>query len=120
MSLKANTKVGQTTVQIEAETLKNLFRSFEVLGTIPGACSCGNTDLTFGYNKHATKGFEWYFIKCRNPKCGNEFPFGQRKTDGGLFPKGDQWVAPFSRGEGDRTDEHDADADEHDADETEY
>jgi len=96
--IKATTNIGNLRLQIEAKDLKDLFREMELLSQCPQHCACGSRNITPQYSKHAAKGFEFFSLKCGD--CGKEFSFGQRKSDGGLFPNfTDGWKEPY-RGSG--------------------
>lgn len=98
--IKANFKLGGLSIQLEAADLKGLFRETELLSQCPQACgACGSKNINPAYSKSAKEGFEFYSLKCAD--CNSEFKFGQRKSDGGLFPKFDEgkngWVQGFRR-----------------------
>lgn len=66
-------------------------------GTMPAKCGhCESKDIVPVHQ--STKGYDFYKAKCR--ECAYEFPFGQRKTDSSLFPKGNKWEPPFSPSSG--------------------
>lgn len=65
--------------------------AFKVMGELNDLFSrdkcgkCGSQAMPT-YNK-TTEGYEYYGMRCSNPECRYEFKFGQRRSDGMLFPK---------------------------------
>jgi hypothetical protein len=54
--------------------------------------NCKGTDLRPRYAQ-TQAGHEYYSLICKS--CRWEFKYGQRKSDGGLFPKG--WEPPYQK-----------------------
>jgi hypothetical protein len=103
--IKMNMKIGSTPIQIEAENLKELFQQTELLTQLPTACRCGHTDIRPAFA--SVKGNDFYSLKCA--KCESEFKLGQRKEDGGLFPRYDEgWKDPFRKNNSSSEPEDDA------------
>ena len=101
--IKANTRLGTVTIQIEAENTKDLFKELAFFSQCPTECgNCGSKEIR---PSHSTaKGYDFYQMECS--ACRHELKFGQRKEDGGLFPKHDEgkngWC-PILRGAGGKT-----------------
>lgn len=97
MSIKANLKVGTTTIQVEADSVKDLIKEISFFNELPPQCGkCGDRDLGFRH-RNVDKN-DYFEMVCNNPECGFTFPLGQHKEGGTLFPnytKG--WTAPFQR-----------------------
>lgn len=94
--IKAQLKLGTVSLQVEAEDIKDVFRQTELISQCPRTCSCGSAQIAPAYSK-SQEGFEFFYLKCSD--CGNEFKFGQRRSDQALFPKADDgWVKPFRQG----------------------
>lgn len=110
-TLKMNSRIGKTPVQIEAASVKELFQAVELICQLPSACgNCKSEEIGPGYSK-TRDGDEFFFLKC--PSCGWEFKLGQRKADGELFPQFNPtdasgrplnhkngWKAPFTKSGG--------------------
>ena len=82
--IKANIKLGNTQIQIEAEDTKKLFEAAGFFSELPqkcGHCNSGN----IGPHFRRIKGYEFYSLKCSD--CNHEFGLGQKKEDKSLFPK---------------------------------
>lgn len=96
--IKITSKIGRSTVQIEAEGLKKLMIIQGFLNEVPDKCgNCKSDNVILNGKKNA--GYEFYGCLCKD--CGHELKCGQRKEDGGLFWKlEDGWVAPYRKGEG--------------------
>jgi hypothetical protein len=86
------------TVDYDASDLKEAFaflgRCQEVFGAAEVCENCKGTDIRPRYAK-TQGGYEYYSLLCR--QCKWEFKFGQRKNDGGLYPKG--WEQPYQSGD---------------------
>lgn len=100
MSLKANIKMGSTTIQVEADNVKDLIKEVSFFNELPHKCqNCSDTDL--GFRHRSVSGNEYYELVCNNPDCGFTFPLGQHKDNKDtLFPnytKG--WQPPYKRAE---------------------
>lgn len=95
--IKATFRIGITPIQVEAASLKELFAQTELISQLPSCCGkCTSKDIRPGFSKNSS--FEFFFLRCS--ECGYEFKLGQRKSDGGLFPKfSDGWKPPFKRSE---------------------
>lgn len=99
--MKAIYRGSTFTIDYECSDLKTSFAFLASCGDLFGAAECCNncqgTDLRPKYTK--TKGgYEYYSLICK--ACHWEFKFGQRKDDGGLYPKG--WEPPYERSGGDQ------------------
>lgn len=71
------------------EAFSFLAQCQELFGTSDECHNCKGKDIRPKYRRHEK--YEFYSFVCGN--CGWEFKFGQRKDDGGLFPKG--WEPPY-------------------------
>lgn len=93
--IKASTKVGRSTIHIEADHFKKLMLIHGFLNQVPEKCgNCNSDNIVLNGTKNA--GFEFYGCLCKD--CKHELKCGQRKEDGGLFWKlEDGWVAPYQK-----------------------
>ena len=80
------------TVQVEGETVKDLFHQFAVIDEILGQYKCGkcgSENLKFvvrkATDKSGKKEYLYYELHCRD--CGAKFKFGVGNDSGELFPK---------------------------------
>lgn len=94
--IKATTKIGNTSVSVEAEDPKELFQAIGFFAEMPQKCGhCDSQCISPTHRK--VKGYDFYSLKCGD--CRYEFRFGQTKEDQSLFPKTQEgWVAPYSGG----------------------
>ena len=83
---------GTLTVEVQAETVKDLFRQVAQLemafGVDPACKLCHNG---IGRRNYRVTGdqYAWFELVCGN--CGGVLTFGQHKTGGTLYPK--KWAA---------------------------
>jgi hypothetical protein len=93
--IKASTKVGRSTIHIEADGFKKLMLIHGFLNQVPEKCgNCGSDNIVLNGTKNA--GYEFYGCLCKD--CKHELKCGQRKEDGGLFWKiEDGWAAPYQK-----------------------
>lgn len=93
------------TVQVEA-TAADARQAMRGIGELVmmfqhGPCgnpNCGS-DRVVPVHKRTKQGYDYYYLQCS--KCSWEFNFGQRQSDGALFPKESEgWQAPYQGGSG--------------------
>ena len=84
--MKLNYKLGNLTVEFEADTVRETFNQLatfqEVFGEIKCG-KCGSENLRFVVREN--DGNEYYEIRCNDR--GARLSFGANKKGGGLFPK---------------------------------
>ena len=87
--VKANIKVGNSTIQIEEERPVDLVEAAGFWGECPVKCgnpNCGSESI--GFFSRTPKGNLYVGMKCR--ECKYELNFGQNKEGGKLFIKYDE------------------------------
>ncbi len=100
--MKVHYRSGKLTVEIQAETTKELFAQIaDIQGVFEADHSCGccgGVEIVYVVREAADKKgktYDYYEWVCRNPDCGAKLAFGQRLEGGGLFPK--TWNAEQKR-----------------------
>lgn len=87
------TKLGAHLIEVHAPNMTEAIQASSLLAELPTECGlCQATDL--GLHHREAQGYQFYGIRCR--RCGAEYPFGQRKVGGALFPRG-PWAHPHRR-----------------------
>lgn len=76
-----------TTIKIDAEDSKELIQQGAFWQSLPTECPTCKASIHFSYR--APGNFQYYGLKCNNPKQSHECNFGQLKS-GGFFYK-DDW-----------------------------
>ena len=97
MSYKLQTKLGNNTIMVEADNVKDLIKEVSFFNELP--CNCGNCkSANLGFRHRLVQQNDFYEIICRD--CGYTFKLGQHKQPlNTLFPKyTDGWQAPFVGG----------------------
>lgn len=93
---KANVKIGNTAIQIEAETIKELFREASFFTECPTECECSSKNIFM--NHRTVQQNDFFELICG--ECERTFPIGQHKVGGSLFcNKSKGWQEPY-RGSG--------------------
>ena len=85
--MKVRHQVGKMTVELEAETHKDLFSQLASFQEVFGETKCGKCgDERLRYIVRTNKDDdEFYEIRCEN--CGAKLAFGLMKKGGAMFPK---------------------------------
>jgi hypothetical protein len=96
MSIRATTKIGVTTITVDAKDVKDLFQQIGVFTELPSKCDCGSENIRLRHR--VAKGYDFYSLLCG--ACTKEFQLGQLKEGGGLYPKG-PWAAQYKGGNDD-------------------
>lgn len=93
MSLKLQTKLGNNTIMVEAENVKDLIKEISFFNELPAHCgNCKSSNL--GFRHRNVRENDFYEIVCRD--CGHSFKLGQHKGKETLFPKQtDGWQPPY-------------------------
>lgn len=84
--MRVTKTVGNLTLDINAETQKEVFKELATFEEVFGESSCGkcNSDnLRFVVREN--DGNEYYELRCQS--CGARLSFGSHKKGGGLFPR---------------------------------
>lgn len=95
MKLKYTTNNGRISVELEADTQRELFAQiakFQEVFEETNCGKCGDDNLKFVVR--TVDDNEYFELRCS--KCGAKLAFGSMKKGGGLFPKrkdGDSWLA---------------------------
>ena len=95
--MKIKLKFGLSVIEIEADSLKDLFKQSSFFSNISKCKMCDSEDLALNYRKvtakqgdNIGKSFEYYSIKCKS--CESEAKLGQNQDGEGLFIK--EWIGP--------------------------
>jgi hypothetical protein len=85
--MKAIVPMKICTVEIEGQSVKDIFREIATLSEIFSEEKCG---LCRGNeirpNTRNVKNFEYFEMICLNPKCRARLSFGQKADGTGIFP----------------------------------
>jgi hypothetical protein len=93
--IKGNIKIGNASIQIEAETQVGLVEQAGFWGEVPTSCGHCNSN-NIGFFSRSPSGNLYVGMKCKEKECGYELNFGQNKEGGRLFMKHDEgWKAPW-------------------------
>jgi hypothetical protein len=89
--LKLNVPLKRCTVQVEAETQKELFEEYAAAVEVFGEQRCGlcKSEAIVPVVRNVTKGKESYDFQemhCQNPQCRARLSYGVHKGGGTLFP----------------------------------
>lgn len=88
MPLQAKLNFGNMQVTINGRDELELFKSVSIFTEMP--CACGKCESkNIGAAFRTAKGYDFYYLKCREANCGAMFDLGQTKEDHRLFPKAD-------------------------------
>ena len=88
------TRIGGQIIEASAGNLLDAIALVSPLAEMPERCGKCNFD-NIAMSHREAQGYHFYGVRCRS--CGGEFPCGQKKVTGELFPKG-PWEHP-RRGE---------------------
>lgn len=84
--MKISYKSGEVTIEVEGKDTKDCFAQVAGAVEIFGNGVCGACDSTNVVpNVRNYDGNTYYSMTCRD--CGSSLNFGQRKQDGGLYPR---------------------------------
>ncbi len=90
--LKLNVPLKRCTVQVEAETQKELFEAWAAAVEVFGEQRCGlcKSEAIVPVVRIVTQGkesFDFHEMHCQNPECRGRLSYGVHKGNGGtLFP----------------------------------
>lgn len=83
---KATIAIGKMRLEIETQSMKDVFKWSGVYATLPKKCdACGSDNLYLSYR--SPKGNDYYSLRCG--ECSAEANFGQTKDGGNLYYKFD-------------------------------
>lgn len=98
-------RIGSHEVEVDCKDTKAIFEQMSRLDEIFSPNCCGNCSKAFSTEaqvkyRHRTsrEGHDFYELECSS--CGWSLKLGQRKSDGGLFPR-KEWEPPYQGGGGD-------------------
>ena len=89
--MKAIIPMSNGTIEIEASDIKELFRQMAAASEVFGDrnCGCCGGDAIMPVVRHVEKSkkqYEYFELKCVDPKCRAKLSFGQFQDGSGLFP----------------------------------
>ena len=89
--MKLNIPLKRCTVQVEAETQKELFEEYAAAVEVFGERSCGlcNSDAIVPVVRTVTQGkeaYDFHELHCLNPQCRARLSYGVHKGGATLFP----------------------------------
>lgn len=83
--VRLKTKVGNSTIEFEGQSLKDVCKFSAVIGMLPVKCdACDSSEIHLTHKNPG--GNDYYGLRCR---CGAELNFHQRKEGGGFYVKAD-------------------------------
>jgi len=86
--VRLTTRIGKTTLEIEAPDMKTVCKASALIGAIPDKCGLCQSDEIHLTHK-APGGNDYYGVRCK--KCGAEQNFHQRKEGGFYITAGDKF-----------------------------
>lgn len=95
MSFKANVKLGSLPVQVDADSIKELFQQVSMFAETPCECGkCGSKELAPRHRNVEENDF--YELFCQ--ECRATFPFGAHKKADTLFANNTKgWQDPYRK-----------------------
>lgn len=91
--IKANIKIGNASIQVEAETQVALVDHAGFWGEVPTECGqCKSSNV--GFFSRRAQGYLYVGVQCQD--CSYTLNFGQNQEGGRLFIKSDEgWKPPY-------------------------
>lgn len=84
--MKVKKTIGNLSIEFEAETQKDIFKTQSSLDEVFGETTCGKcSSEKVRFVVRENDGNEYYEIRCID--CGAKLAFGAHKKGGGLFPR---------------------------------
>jgi hypothetical protein len=84
--MKVTYKSDKIDIEVDGKDTKDCFAQLAGAIEVFGHSTCGACDSTCTYlSVRENQGNTYYEMRCRD--CGASLAFGQRRTDGALFPR---------------------------------